>query len=280
VPKGRDFHHCNTAHGRFRVNGCRSDYVGTTSDNPRLLRTCRVVELVSLGPEGDQNHPSIILRFQSPHSHNLPTMASHNQQGRGRCENEACQFLTDTACPDAASLPMPPVAQSVLKSYCSLGLGFLAVTISTHVDAGVVSRRERERFEVRAIFSMLLSRIDPGDAVTRHDLPCVMPEKWSDFVPDDGHIRPHVLLTPRQALDPKGEHPQMFCDLAERNAQAKEIAKGLSGDDSVHVTTADMSFSYPIFNRSLTRATLQHEGANTLSKAVRQLLLVPGASFA
>jgi hypothetical protein len=149
------------------------------------------------------------------------------------------QFLTDTACPDAASVPMPSVAQSVLKSYCSLGLGFLAVTISTHVDAAAVSRQERERLEVRAIFSMLLSRIDPGDALTRHDLPCVVPEKWSDFAPDGGagHIRLHVLLTPRQALDPKGEHPQMFCDLAERNAQAKEVAKGLSGDDS------DMSFS-------------------------------------
>jgi hypothetical protein len=159
---------------------------------------------------------------------------------------------------------MPSVAQSVLKSYCSLGLGFLAVT-ATHVDAAAVSRQERERLEVRAIFSMLLSRIDPGDALARHDLPCVVPEKWSDFVPDDGagHIRPHVLPTPRQALDPKGEHPQMFCDLAERNAQAREVAKGLSGDDSVHVTTADMSFSCPIFNRSLRRATLQHEGANT-----------------
>jgi hypothetical protein len=159
---------------------------------------------------------------------------------------------------------MPAAARSVLKSCCLLGLGFLAVTIATHVDAAVVSRQERERLEVRAIFSMLLSRIDPGDGWSSYDLPCVVPEKWHDFWPDDGRaarsIRPHALLTPRQALDPKGEHPQMFCDLAERNAQAKEVANGLSGDDSAGVTTADMSFSYPIFNRSLTRTTLQHEG--------------------
>jgi hypothetical protein len=52
----------------------------------------------------------------------------------------------------------------------------------------------------------------------------------------------------------------MFCDLAERDAQAKEVAKGLGGGS---VRTADMSFTYPIFNRSLTRTTLQHEGMNT-----------------
>jgi len=162
---------------------------------------------------------------------------------------------------------MPTAAQSVLKSCCcSLGLGFLAVTIATHVDAAAISRQERERLEVRAIFSMLLSRIVPGDGWPSYDLPCVASEKWRSYRPDDGwaarSIRPHALLTPRQALDPKGERPQMFCDLAERNAQAKEVARGLSGDDFVSVTTADMSFSYPIFNRGLTRATLKHEGLN------------------
>ena len=158
---------------------------------------------------------------------------------------------------------MLAAAQSVLKSYCSLGLGFLAVTIATHVDAAAISRQERERLEVRAIFSMLLSRIDPGDGWPSYDLPCVVPEKWRDFWRGGTSIRLHVLLTPRHALDPKGEHPQMFCDLAERNAQAKEVAKGLSGGDFASVKTADMSFSYPIFNRGLTRATLQHEGVNT-----------------
>jgi hypothetical protein len=161
---------------------------------------------------------------------------------------------------------MPGVAQSVLKSYCSLGLGFLAVAIATHADAASASRQERERLEVRAIFSMLLSRMHPGDGWPSYDLPCVVPEKWMDYWPDDGRaprsIRPHALLTPRQALDPKGEHPQMFCDLAERNAKAKEAAKGLSGGDFASITTADMSFSYPVFNRSLTRATLQHDGGN------------------
>jgi hypothetical protein len=92
-------------------------------------------------------------------------------------------------------------------------------------------------------------------------------DDWRDFWPGDGKaahsIRPHALLTPRQALDPKGEHPEMFCDIAERNAQAKETAKGLSGDDFARVTIADMTFSYPIFNRSLTRAWLDHEGGNT-----------------
>jgi hypothetical protein len=53
---------------------------------------------------------------------------------------------------------------------CSLGLGFLAVTIATQVDAAAISRQERERLEVRAIFSMLLSRIAlvmPGSRTLR-----------------------------------------------------------------------------------------------------------------
>jgi hypothetical protein len=159
------------------------------------------------------------------------------------------------------------ITKSVLKACCSLGVGFLAVITATQVDAAATARQERERLEVRAIFSMLLSSMVPGDGWPCCDLPCVVPEEWRDFWPDDGRaprpIRPRALLTPRQALDPKGEQPQMFCDLAERNAQAKEVAKGLRGDDFAGVTTGDMSFSYPIFNRGLTRATLDHEGANT-----------------
>jgi len=117
------------------------------------------------------------------------------------------QFLTDAACADAASIAMSAAAHSVLKSCCSLGLGFLAVTIATHVDAAAVSRQERERLEVRAIFSMLLSRIDPRDDWPSYDFPCVVPEKWRDFWPDDGRaarsIRPQALLTPRaEAFQP------------------------------------------------------------------------------
>ena len=54
----------------------------------------------------------------------------------------------------------------------------------------------------------------------------------------------------------------MFCDRRERNVQVKEAAKALPGDDNARITTGDMDFSYPIFNRSLTRAVLQHSGGN------------------
>jgi hypothetical protein len=40
------------------------------------------------------------------------------------------------------------------------------------------------------------------------------------------------------------------------------MAKDLSGDDHAEIRTADTDFSYPIFNRDLTRATLQHSGRN------------------
>ena len=68
----------------------------------------------------------------------------------------------------------------------------------------------------------------------------------------------------------------MFCDLAERNAQAKEVANGLSDDDSAGVTTADMSFRYPITVALRVRRFSMRALTPVGSKAVRVALLVPG----
>lgn len=125
-----------------------------------------------------------------------------------------------------------------------------------------VSRQDREKAEVRAIFAMLLARMKSGDGWA-YDLPCVFSGKWRDILHDDATvIRPNALLSPHEALDPNGRHPEMFCDRQERNARAKEMAKALPGDDHARINTADMDFSYPIFNRGLMRATLQHTGGN------------------
>ena len=40
------------------------------------------------------------------------------------------------------------------------------------------------------------------------------------------------------------------------------MVKALSDDHNARVTTADMDFSYPIFNRNFTRAILRHSGGN------------------
>src|SRR5215475_5896243 len=114
-------------------------------------------------------------------------------------------------------------------------LAFAAMAVAVLMDvapvqAGGISREAREKAEVRAIFAMLLARLEPGDG-WGHDLPCVFSGKWDDFIHEDGHVvHPPPSLSLREALDPKGQHPDRFCDHAARNAQAKEMAKGLSGD--------------------------------------------------
>jgi len=141
-----------------------------------------------------------------------------------------------------------------------------AITAPAH--AGGLSREAREKAEVRAIFAMLLARIEPGDGMGR-DLPCVFPTEWDEFARDKGdtgrtiHLQPS--LNPKQALDPRGRHPDWFCDYAVRNAQAKQMAKDLpesSPGGRTTLITADMHFSYPIFSRNFTRAILQHTGGN------------------
>jgi hypothetical protein len=134
--------------------------------------------------------------------------------------------------------------------------------IATPAYAGGLSREAREKAEVRAIFAMLLARMEPGDGWTPRDLPCVFSNVWADYIRKGGEIvRPAPSLTPRQALDPGGKHPEQFCDYAARKAMAKDMALALP-DDHARIVTADMIFSYPIFSRNFTRAVLQHTGGN------------------
>ncbi len=131
--------------------------------------------------------------------------------------------------------------------------------------AAGLAHQQREQAEVRAIFAMLLAHLEPGDG-WHCDEPCVFSEQWTDFIRDEGRtarrIRPLALLNVREALDLKGEHPDRFCDRRERNARAREMVEALPGDNHARVTAADMDFSYPVFNRSFTRAILQHSGGN------------------
>jgi len=139
----------------------------------------------------------------------------------------------------------------------------LAFVLQTQASASSSSRDECEKQEVRAIFSMLLAELTGGDGWPI-DIPCVIPEQWPDFTNNnDGKIiRVRALLTPREAMDPKGEHPEKFCDFKTRNTEAREKAKKLDGDDHAHITTGDLSLTYPIFNSRLTRAKIQREGRN------------------
>jgi len=136
---------------------------------------------------------------------------------------------------------------------------------SAPANAGERSEQRREQAEVRAIFAMLLARINPGDG-WHFDRPCVFSGEWIDLDLDKGfsgkRLHPHALLSQREALDPKGQHPEKFCDRKTRNDEAKSAARELPGDDHAGITTADVDFSYPVFARGGRRALLQHSGGN------------------
>ena len=91
----------------------------------------------------------------------------------------------------------------------ALVVGVLALAFGSPANAVSLSHRQREKAEVRAIFAMLLARMEPGDG-WHYDVPCVFSEDWGDFIRDEGRtarrIRPHALLNIHQAIDPKGEH--------------------------------------------------------------------------
>lgn len=137
------------------------------------------------------------------------------------------------------------------------------VAMSAH--ASELSQQRREQADVRAIFAMLLARMNPGDGLDI-DRPCVFSGDWIDLDLDRGfsgkRLHPQALLSPPEALDPKGKHPEKFCDRMARNDEAKAAARALPGDDHARITTADMDFSYPVFARGRRRAILQHSGGN------------------
>lgn len=119
------------------------------------------------------------------------------------------------------------------------------------------SGEAREKAAVRSIFKLLLAEISPGDGWT-YDLPCVFSETWDE--PEPPRRKP--LLSVREALDPDNRHPEQICDFAERNKAARAMAKSLAGRAKPYLDTANTSFSYPVFNKSLSRATIMKEGGN------------------
>jgi hypothetical protein len=145
----------------------------------------------------------------------------------------------------------------------ALAFGIWALVASASANASEFSQQRREQADVRAIFAMLLARMTPGDG-WHFDRPCVFSGDWIDL--DRGFsgksLHPHALLSLREALDPKGRHPERFCDRKARNDGAKVAARVLPGDDNAGIRTADMDFSYPVFARGRRRAIVQHSGGN------------------
>jgi hypothetical protein len=132
---------------------------------------------------------------------------------------------------------------------------FLLYAFATHAAGVTDARKEHEKREVQRIFEVLLSQMRPGDG-RPWDVECVFDEKWLE---DDGK----ALLTAREALDPKRQHPKKFCDRDERDKMASAAAQRLEGSNSwKRISVANMDFNYPKFNKALTRATVRHVGMN------------------
>jgi hypothetical protein len=130
------------------------------------------------------------------------------------------------------------------------------------------SRDARERLEVVKIFDLLTSKMDvtEGDGLGS-DFDCVFTREW-----DESYHRwnargeltkgfhPLELLSNQQALDPLGQHAEMFCDHAERDDQAQRLAQSSNKD----IAVANFGFSYPDFGPNLQTATVYYQRESKL----------------
>jgi hypothetical protein len=77
---------------------------------------------------------------------------------------------------------------------------------------------------------------------------------------------PYHGTDPANVLDPQGLYAKLFCDSVETAADDKqrflEFEKAFASDKSARLTTAQLSFSFPVFNEGYSRAAIviQDEG--------------------
>ncbi|WP_166141049.1 hypothetical protein [Methylosinus sp. RM1] len=129
------------------------------------------------------------------------------------------------------------------------------------------SRDARERQEVLKIFDLLTSKMDvtAGDGIGS-DLDCVFSREWDESWHRNAKgvetkpFRPRELLSLQEALDPLGQHAEMFCDYAERVEQAQILAQS-SGKN---IAVANVGFSYPVFGRNFETATVYYQQRSDL----------------
>jgi hypothetical protein len=124
----------------------------------------------------------------------------------------------------------------------------LCVAMTVRASAGGVSRTEKERSEVIALFDVVTSNAHESEGFWGN-LECALGEDWYDN-------RERAVIPLRDALDPKGEHAEMFCDRKARDDRMREAAKALP--EKRALTAGSMEFGYPKFNRDFTRATISY----------------------
>jgi hypothetical protein len=137
----------------------------------------------------------------------------------------------------------------------------LAFLILTPAVAFAQSRNAQERVEVTKIFDVILSKMNvrSGDGFGS-DVDCVFAQKWDPSYHRNAkgeptkQFYPHEQLTIQQAIDAGGQHADMFCNYAERDAQARKTADDLGK----RVAVASVGFSYPDFENGLRTATVYY----------------------
>ena len=123
---------------------------------------------------------------------------------------------------------------------------------------------EREKAEVRAIFKVLMQEV-------KEELPhqfaakCIFGSDWSqawkraDAAHDAVKVYPGVKVTMREALDPENMYSVMFCDREERDRLAENAGMSGAGESlSKTIETNSFDWSYPVFNETLTSATVDY----------------------
>jgi hypothetical protein len=129
------------------------------------------------------------------------------------------------------------------------------------------SRDARERQELVKIFDLLTSKMDvtAGDGIPSN-VDCIFSREWDESSQPNvcGEVtkrsRLHELLSIREALDPRGQHSEMFCDRVERDKQAQILAQ----NSGTSIVVANFGFSYPIFGRDFQTATVYYQRASIL----------------
>lgn len=124
----------------------------------------------------------------------------------------------------------------------------MCVAMTVRASAGGEVGTEKERSEVIALFDVVTSNAHESEGFWGN-LECALGEDWYDN-------RERAVISLRDALDPKSEHAEMFCDPKARDDRMTEAAKALP--EKRTLTAGSMKFGYPKFTRNFTHATIRY----------------------
>jgi hypothetical protein len=121
----------------------------------------------------------------------------------------------------------------------------LFVFVASSVSA---ETKQREKSETINILSVLTTDLNPK--AMKLDDDCIFSQQW--FATDSAGPQP--ALTFRQAVDPRGNYPERFCDRYDRFRGL--VAKAKSPENERTLYAADIDLSYPLFDANYENASV------------------------